>query len=49
MGNWVLFNLFMAILLDSFEIMEEEELKLPNGFPEVFKKHIEHEIPDIKS
>lgn len=40
LGNWVLFNLFMAVLLDSFEVMKEEETRLPVGFPDVFKKYV---------
>ena len=31
----------MAILLDSFGDMGDEEIKLPSGFPDFFKKYIE--------
>ena len=41
LGNWILFNLFMAVLLDSFEVMQEEEVKFPAGFPDIFKGYIE--------
>ena len=30
-------NLFIAILIGSFNMNEDEELKFPNGFPELFK------------
>lgn len=33
-------NLFIAILLESFDMKEEDELKFPNGFPELFKNYI---------
>lgn len=41
-------NLFIAILLDSFDLMGDDELKFPNGFPETFKAHMlaEKELKD---
>lgn len=46
--NWIMVNLFIAILLDSFDLMGDEELKFPNGFPETFKVHMlaEKELKD---
>jgi hypothetical protein len=40
LGNWVLFNLFVAVLLESFEVIKEKEIKIPPGFPEYFKKYL---------
>jgi hypothetical protein len=33
-------NLFIAILIDSFDIKEDDEIKFPNGFPELFKNYM---------
>lgn len=38
LGNYVLFNLFISILLSSFEILDEDNLDLPENIPEEFKK-----------
>jgi hypothetical protein len=46
LGNWVLFNLFVAVLLESFEVIKEKEIKIPPGFPEYFKKYLNKEISD---
>ena len=42
-------NLFLAILLGSFQMEEGEELKFPIGFPEDFKNSIlqEQKLKDI--
>jgi hypothetical protein len=37
-GNYVLFNLFISILLSSFEIEDDEEEELPDIMPEEFRK-----------
>ena len=40
----------MAIILDSFEIIEEnEEIKFTSGFPELFKMHLNNSKIDKKS
>ena len=41
-------NLFIAILIGSFNMNEENELKFPNGFPEIFKHYMleEEKIKD---
>ena len=46
--NWVMVNLFLAILLDSFDLIGVDELKFPNGFPETFKNYMlaEKELKD---
>jgi len=38
LGNFVLFNLFISILLSSFEIEEQEDEELPESMPEEFKR-----------
>ena len=53
-GNYILYNLFLSILLDSFEATEndQDELHFEKNFPEIFKKYaIEEHIQssNIKS
>jgi hypothetical protein len=38
LGNYVLFNLFISILLSSFEIEEDEDEELPESIPDEFRK-----------
>ena len=44
-GNFVIFNLFLSILLDSFNSEEEKEIEFPINYPEVFKFY---ELRDIE-
>jgi hypothetical protein len=42
LGNYILFNLFLSIVLNSFDDFgesNEEEIRFPEGFPDVFKKY----------
>jgi len=38
LGNYVLFNLFISILLSSFEIAEQTEEEMPENMPEEFRR-----------